>query len=111
MKKNITVFGRYLFILFFLYYYVGITAFVHTHHYSIYTVTHSHPFLPGAQHSHSLVDFETVGVLNMLIVDVAPVTLFPVFLLSLIGVIFEIYRYPTPYKDFHHPSFRAPPVV
>ena len=47
----------------------------------------------------------------MLIVDVAPVTLFPVFLLSLIGVIFEIYRYPTPYKDFHHPSFRAPPVV
>lgn len=111
VKKVAATVGRYLLILFFLYYYIGITAFVHTHQIAEYTiVTHSHPFFPGAHHSHSEAEYETVGFLNMLIAE-APLMMAVFFALSFIGIILQTYHYPAPRKEFHHPSYRAPPFA
>ena len=39
---------RPLLVVLFMSYYVGGTAFTHTHHFLNYSITHSHPYLPGA---------------------------------------------------------------
>ena len=48
---------RPLLVVLFMSYYVGGTAFTHTHHFLTYSITHSHPYLPGADglphHEHS----------------------------------------------------------
>ena len=48
---------RPLLVVLFMSYYVGGTAFTHTHHFLNYSITHSHPYLPGADglphHEHS----------------------------------------------------------
>lgn len=50
---------RPLLVVLFMSYYVGGTAFTHTHHFLTYSITHSHPYLPGADglphHEHSTV--------------------------------------------------------
>ena len=51
---------RPLLVVLFMSYYVGGTAFTHTHHFLTYSITHSHPYLPGADglphHEHSTVE-------------------------------------------------------
>ena len=55
---------RPLLVVLFMSYYVGGTAFTHTHHFLNYSITHSHPYLPGADglphHEHSTVAFNTI---------------------------------------------------
>lgn len=59
---------KLLFIVLFASYYVAGTAFTHTHHYLTYSITHSHPFLPGEDglphHQHDLVTLFTIEQLN-----------------------------------------------
>ena len=55
---------RPLLVVLFMSYYVGGTAFTHTHHFLNSSITHSHPYLPGADglphHEHSTVAFNTI---------------------------------------------------
>nr|WP_233523975.1 MULTISPECIES: hypothetical protein [unclassified Parabacteroides] len=57
-------------------YYVGGTAFTHTHHFLNYSITHSHPYLPGADglphHEHSTVAFNTIEELTELCMELIP---------------------------------------
>ena len=57
-------------------YYVGGTAFTHTHHFLNHTITHSHPYLPGADglphHDHSSVAFNTIEELTGMCMELTP---------------------------------------
>lgn len=69
MVKNISNIVKYVLIVVFVYYYVGNTAFVHTHVVDHFLVTHSHPYLPGMHHSHTEAQWETVSWFNLLCLD------------------------------------------
>lgn len=59
---------KILFIVLFAGYYLGGTAFTHTHHYLTFSITHSHPYLPGddgvPRHGHTLAGFFTIEQMN-----------------------------------------------
>ena len=67
---------RPLLVVLFMSYYVGGTAFTHTHHFLTYSITHSHPYLPGADglphHEHSTVAFNTIEELTELCMELIP---------------------------------------
>ena len=67
---------KYLLIVLFMSYYVGGVAFTHVHHFTNYTIIHSHPYLPGPdgqpQHSHSQEALETIELLTTLVMDLIP---------------------------------------
>ena len=64
---------RPLLVVLFMSYYVGGTAFTHTHHFLNSSITHSHPYLPGADglphHEHSTVAFNTIEELTELCLE------------------------------------------
>ncbi|MDL2243506.1 hypothetical protein LJB84_01535 [Bacteroidales bacterium OttesenSCG-928-J19] len=55
-------------------FYVGNTAFIHTHYYASYSVTHSHPFDDGADgkphHGHDKAALDTIAQFNAFAVDI-----------------------------------------
>lgn len=65
-----------LLVVLFMSYYVGGTAFTHTHHFLNHTITHSHPYWPGADglphHDHSTVAFSTIEELTAMCMELAP---------------------------------------
>lgn len=67
---------RPLLVVLFMSYYVGGTAFTHTHHFLSFSITHSHPYLPGADglphHDHSAVAFHTIEALDSLCMELLP---------------------------------------
>ena len=67
---------RPLLVVLFMSYYVGGTAFTHTHHFLNSSITHSHPYLPGADglphHEHSTVAFNTIEELTELCLELIP---------------------------------------
>lgn len=52
-------------------YYSGSTLFIHTHCLGLGqgTITHSHPYLPGNNHSHSANDFEALALLTDIVTE------------------------------------------
>lgn len=71
MGRRCTSFSlKFLFIVLFASYYIAATAFTHTHHYLTFSITHSHPFLPGTDglphHSHDLAALFTIEQLDNL---------------------------------------------
>ncbi|MDR1098015.1 MAG: hypothetical protein LBL57_07785 [Tannerella sp.] len=79
-------------LLLFLYtgFYIGNTAFVHTHYYRFYSVTHSHPYGKNAEgkpaHTHDKASLETIAQFNSFSVD-----LIPFFILEAAGVLLLIF--------------------
>ena len=73
VKSIFTTIAKYLLIVLFVSYYVGGTAFTHTHYFPTYSITHSHPFLPGADglphHTHNSSAFNTIEELDDIIGD------------------------------------------
>lgn len=67
---------KYLLIVLFISYYAGGVAFTHVHHYTTYTIIHSHPYLPGADgqphHDHSTDALNTIETLEHVMMDVVP---------------------------------------
>ena len=110
MKKAAIQIGRYLLILFFLYYYIGITAFVHTHKIAEYTISHSHPFLPSSQHSHSAIEYGTLSFLNMLVAENTPFFALVLFC-AVIEIIREYYSLSSYRRKIFLPLFRGPPFT
>ncbi|MDE7123394.1 MAG: hypothetical protein K2N93_03585 [Alistipes sp.] len=49
-------------------YYCACTLFVHTHHFSWGTVTHSHPLLPSSEgHGHTPIECQTIAALSSIV--------------------------------------------
>lgn len=67
---------RPLLVVLFMSYYVGGTAFTHTHYFQTYSITHSHPYLPGTDglphHDHSAAGFNTIEELTGLCMELIP---------------------------------------
>ncbi|MDR2036737.1 MAG: hypothetical protein LBQ60_02315 [Bacteroidales bacterium] len=55
-------------------FYVGNTAFIHTHHYLNYSVTHSHPFSKTSEgtpdHTHDKAALDTIAQFNSFSIDI-----------------------------------------
>jgi len=62
--------GAILMAAVFFCYYISVTTFTHTHHYSSGDITHSHPYLPGEEnpetHHHSQTQSLTIAWLSAL---------------------------------------------
>ena len=77
--------------LMFICYYVGNTAFIHTHRFQDYTITHSHPFIPGSHHAHhSGEEVETIALFNAFVALAVPVIAM-VFQLAFLHIILQLY--------------------
>lgn len=58
--KNISAFLIAVFAVF----YCGNTVFIHSHLYQGHRITHSHPYLPGSEHSHNAVELAFIAQSN-----------------------------------------------
>lgn len=91
-------------------YYVGNTAFIHTHTFQNYTITHSHPFIPGSHHSHSSgEEVETIAMFNAIIALATPLIAVLVQL-ALLRVIFLLCRIIVHSRKVFSHLLRAPPA-
>lgn len=97
-------------VILFICYYVGNTAFIHTHTFQHYTITHSHPFIPGSHHTHhSGEEAETIALFNAFIALAVPV-MAVVFQLAFLCFVLPVYLVSVSYRKIFSHLLRAPPV-
>lgn len=105
--------AKYLLVVLFVSYYVGGTAFTHTHYFPTYSVTHSHPFLPGADglphHTHNSAAFNTIEELDDILMEAAALCFTLATAWLLLFVFIEQHKYITPIRLVRNVSLRAPP--
>lgn len=114
MKSIWNTIFKYLLVILFGSYYMGGTAFTHTHYFPTYSITHSHPFLPGSdglpQHTHSTDAFCTIEGLD----EIAAEVVSGLFVLAttwiLLSVFFRLYKYITFLRPVRNFSLRSPPI-
>lgn len=104
---------KYLLVVLFISYYVGGVAFTHVHHFSAYTIIHSHPYLPGQDglphHTHSSVAFETIDLLNDIVLEETPVLVFSMAWVLLATFLLQN-KYTSAFRIIRSRNLRAPPV-
>lgn len=114
VKSICNAIAKYLLVVLFVSYYVGGTAFTHTHYFPTYSITHSHPFLPGADglphHTHSSAAFNTIQELDDLLMEAASLCLALVTAWVLLSVFIQKHQYTTPVRLVRNVSLRAPPL-
>ncbi|MCD7925046.1 hypothetical protein [Bacteroidaceae bacterium] len=111
MKKVALSILKFLMVILFICYYVGNTAFIHTHTFQNYTITHSHPFIPGAHHGHSSDgEVETIAFLNAFLALAVP-AIAVVFQLAFLQIIVQFYSLITSFRKVFSHLLRAPPVA
>lgn len=102
---------KFLMVILFICYYVGNTAFIHTHTFQHYSITHSHPFIPGAHHGHgSSEEVETIALFNAFLALAVPV-LAVVFQLAFLRFVCQINPVSVSYRKVFSCGLRAPPVA
>lgn len=115
MKSICCGIAKYLLVVLFMSYYIGGTAFTHTHYFPTYSVTHSHPFLPGADglphHTHNSAAFNTIQELDELLMDAASFFFTLAIAWVLLSVFIQEHRYITPVRIVRNADLRAPPCV
>lgn len=108
-RKELRKIFSVLLVALFASYWASITLFSHTHTYDWGRITHSHPYLPTAAHSHTTLALNTIDSLSNLIFLVAAVVASP-FLLKC--AVFRDDPSQERIITFYIPlsSLRAPPV-
>ena len=109
MKKVALSILKSLLLVLFIYYYVGNTAFIHTHTFSNYKITHSHPFLPGGHHTHNGEEVETIAFFNAVVAVATPV-LAALFFLAFLRIILHTCTLTVSCGNHYSHNLRAPPV-
>lgn len=113
MKRLRNSILKYLLVALFISYYIGGVAFTHVHHFSTYTIIHSHPYWPGADgqphHTHNTVDYNTIEQLTEFLLEATP------FIdLGCVWVLLFLFTTPHTYRTFlpacRRRNLRAPPV-
>ncbi|MEG1748748.1 MAG: hypothetical protein RRZ65_02405 [Tannerellaceae bacterium] len=106
---------KFLLIVLFVSYYVGGTAFTHTHHFRNYSITHSHPYLPGTgeepHHNHTAIAFNTIQQLNELAFEPLVVSVLAAVSWLLLTIFVSSGSYPMVLRALHAPQLRAPPCL
>lgn len=109
MKRQLRNIGQFLMVILFMYYYIVNVSFIHTHIFRYYTVTHSHPYASGSQHSHSAEELETIALFNAFVVLASPLLVVACRSL-LIGFVSSVYKL-THARGYHcFQLLRAPPA-
>lgn len=110
MKKVALSILKFLMVILFICYYVGNTAFIHTHRFQDYTITHSHPFIPGSHHAHhSGEEAETIALFNAFVALAVPVIVV-VFRLAFLRIILQSYPITVSFRKIFSHLLRAPPA-
>lgn len=109
MKKALQNIGRWLLVILFLYYYTANTSFIHTHIFQTYSITHSHPYIPGGHHTHTGEELETVALFNALVLFFSSPLLWAVGLLICLYVIYVSRQNALFDRRTYSPFLRAPP--
>lgn len=112
LRKNSLI--KVLFIFLYIGFYVGNTAFFHTHHYLTFSVTHSHPFLKTSEgmpgHTHDKASLDTIDQINLIAVHFV-LFLFTLGIVSLLlSIIIRQYRPGVVLQTVNSYRLRAPPV-
>lgn len=114
VKSICNAIAKYLLVVLFVSYYVGGTAFTHTHYFPTYSITHSHPFQPGADglphHTHSSSEFSTIHELDDLLTEAATFCFVLAVAWVLLSVFIQEHRYITPVHIVRNIRLRAPPL-
>lgn len=110
MKRLLINILKGLLIVVFVYYYLGNTAFVHTHIINDYLITHSHPFLPGMHHSHNEAGLETVALFNAICLDASAALPAVPFVLYFLGFIYSQNKVMTAARRRYAFHLRSPPA-
>lgn len=104
---------KYLLVVLFISYYIGGIAFTHVHHFPTYTIIHSHPYLPGSDdqphHSHSSAAFETINLLNDIILEETPALVLGIAWVLLATFLLQC-GYTSVLRVLRSRNLRAPPV-
>lgn len=107
--------AKYLLVVLFVSYYVGGTAFTHTHYFPTYSVTHSHPFLPGADglphHTHNSSTFNLIEELDNFLMEAAMPGWAWTMVWVLLSVFIQQHKYITPVHFVRTIRLRAPPFL
>ena len=113
VKSICSAIAKYLLVILFISFYVGGTAFTHTHYFPTYSITHSHPFLPGADglphHTHSSTAFNTIQELDDIMLEAAALCFVLAAAWVLLSVFIQQHKYITPVRLVRNTSLRAPP--
>ncbi|MDL2241729.1 hypothetical protein LJB91_02350 [Bacteroidales bacterium OttesenSCG-928-L03] len=100
-------------LLLYVSFYVGNTAFIHTHYYASYSVTHSHPFDKGTDgnphHEHDKAALDTIAQFNAFAVDIFFFLALGAITLLLL-TISRPYRPGLTFRTIEGYNLRAPPV-
>lgn len=109
LKLNIKTMLRVLLAALLMSYYAGATLFPHTHSYTWGNVTHSHPYLPSGNHTHSAAGLQFINNLTNLVFVLG----FASVLLVIRPTVFVFRAGEAPCVvrlDAPHCPLRAPPV-
>ena len=110
---------RPLLVALFVSYYIGGTAFTHTHFYHTYfyqtqLITHSHPYWPNADglpdHEHSKAALETIALLDHFIMEAYALPLFAVVWVLLL-VLYYVCQERLLWRLTRRAVSRAPPCL
>lgn len=111
MKKGALSILKFLMVILFICYYVGNTAFIHTHRFQNYNITHSHPFIPGSHHAHhSGQEVETIALFNAFIALAVP-AIVVVFQLVFLRIILPFHFITVSFRKIFSHLLRAPPAM
>lgn len=113
LRKNILL--KTFLIFLFLGFYIGNTAFVHTHYYFGYSVTHSHPYTKNAagqpNHTHNSAELALIAQLNSFVLDLIPTISIGIVSAILLFIFIQQYRSGIIKRVVEGYNLRAPPVV
>ncbi|MDR0815584.1 MAG: hypothetical protein LBN37_07535 [Bacteroidales bacterium] len=113
MKGKFSSIAVFILVILYAAYFIGSTAFVHTHYFPTYSITHSHPFrtAPGKlpAHTHSQTAFDTIAQLNQIFTEAASSFIMEILLVLLV-VFFRQYLTETFIRSVRFCHLRAPPV-
>lgn len=98
-----------LLLVLFMGYYGSSTLFPHTHNIEGETITHSHPYLPSAGHSHSASAIQIIGVLSNIVFVTAVGFVFAT-IISSSAIIYKVVTELVQSVCSIHCRLRAPPV-
>ncbi|MEG2605825.1 MAG: hypothetical protein RR980_01120 [Mucinivorans sp.] len=109
MKKKISKILKCLLIALFVSYYAESTLFFHTHTFAWGTVTHSHPYMPSAAHSHTASECQTIQSLTTLLFIIAG-TAFAALLLHVVTLLYSAALHACVILPVEHTALRGPPL-
>ncbi|MEG2282518.1 MAG: hypothetical protein RSB93_04750, partial [Rikenellaceae bacterium] len=109
-KKSV-IFLRVFMVFAFLAYYGSMTIFQHTHTFVWGTVTHSHPYLPSSQHTHTFAGCQLINLSSNALFTTVVVSLFVWCGVSKFMIRAKYNNHVSCLYSYNSSALRAPPIL